>query len=69
MEYEHPILDAAATRAQRELRRLSGRRDTYYAGAHLRYGFHEDGVLSALKVAEALGCRLGGSVPADREAA
>jgi uncharacterized protein len=60
MEYDHPVLDAAARRAQLELRRLSGRRRTFYAGAHLRHGFHEDGLMSALKVAEAFGCVLGG---------
>jgi predicted NAD/FAD-binding protein len=59
MDYAHPILDAAAVAAQRELRRLSGERHTFFAGAHLRHGFHEDGLLSAVKVAEALGCRLG----------
>jgi predicted NAD/FAD-binding protein len=69
MEYAHPILDAAATRAQGELRRLSGQRNTFYAGAHLRYGFHEDGLLSALEVAEALGCRLGGDAGSGQEAA
>lgn len=61
MEYDHPVLDATATRAQVELRRLSGERRTFYAGAHLRNGFHEDGLMSALKVAEAFGCRLGGA--------
>jgi predicted NAD/FAD-binding protein len=60
MDYSHPVLDAAAARAQKELRRLSGQRHTYYAGAHLRYGFHEDGLRSALAVAEALGGGLGG---------
>ncbi|MCG6925930.1 MAG: FAD-dependent oxidoreductase [Acidobacteria bacterium] len=56
MSYTHPILDAAAAAAQPGLRRLSGQRSTYYAGAHLRYGFHEDGLRSGMKVAEALGC-------------
>jgi predicted NAD/FAD-binding protein len=46
-------------RAQGELRQLSGRNRTFYAGAHLRYGFHEDGLLSAIHVAAALGCRFG----------
>jgi predicted NAD/FAD-binding protein len=69
MAYSHPILDAAATRAQKELRRLSGQRNTYYAGAHLRYGFHEDGLRSALAVAEALGCRLGAATASREEAA
>lgn len=56
MDYTHPILDAAATAAQKDLRSLSGERHTLFAGAHLRYGFHEDGLISGLKAAEALGC-------------
>ena len=59
MDYKHPVLDAAAVRAQVELRPLSGRDHTFYAGAHLRYGFHEDGLMSAIHVAAALGCPFG----------
>lgn len=62
MEYTHPILDATAAAAQPGLRRLSGQRNTFFAGAHLRYGFHEDGLISGIKVAEALGCHF--DVPA-----
>ena len=56
MDYTHPILDASAVAAQPGLRRLSGARHTFFAGAHMRYGFHEDGLMSGMKVAEALGC-------------
>jgi predicted NAD/FAD-binding protein len=56
MDYTHPVLDAAAAAAQPALRRLSGQRHTFFAGAHMRYGFHEDGLMSGMKVAEALGC-------------
>jgi predicted NAD/FAD-binding protein len=56
MDYSHPVLDAAAVAAQPGLRRLSGRRRTHFAGAHLRNGFHEDGLASAIDVAAALGC-------------
>jgi predicted NAD/FAD-binding protein len=42
----HPRFDRAAIAAQRELPRLQGARRTYFAGAHLGYGFHEDGVRS-----------------------
>jgi predicted NAD/FAD-binding protein len=56
MDYTHPVLDATAVAAQPGLRRLSGQRNTFYAGAHLRYGFHEDGLMSAIDVAAALGC-------------
>jgi len=55
MEYTHPILDGPALRAQPEIARRNGERGTFFAGAHLRYGFHEDGLLSAIAVAERLG--------------
>ena len=55
MTYSHPILDARAVAAQGELDQLSGESHTYFCGAHLRHGFHEDGVVSALRVAEKLG--------------
>lgn len=58
MDYTHPILDRAAIAAQPRVQALNGRRRTYYCGAHLRYGFHEDGVVSALAVAEHFGVRL-----------
>ena len=49
-EYAHPVYDAAAFRAQREHARVSGRDHTHYCGAYWGYGFHEDGVRSALAV-------------------
>ena len=55
MDYTHPILDRAAFAAQPGVRALNGTRHTYYCGAHLRYGFHEDGLVSAIDVARALG--------------
>lgn len=58
MEYAHPILDGPALLAQAEVARRNGERQTFFAGAHLRYGFHEDGLLSAIAVAERLGVRV-----------
>lgn len=55
VEYTHPILDGPALDAQPEIARRNGERHTFFAGAHLRYGFHEDGLMSALAVAERLG--------------
>jgi len=55
MTYTHPILDGPAIEGQLLVSRLNGQRGTWYAGAHLRYGFHEDGVVSALAVARGLG--------------
>ena len=50
-EYEHPLLDLRAVNAQRSLPDLQGRRRTWFAGAWTGYGFHEDGLKSALRVA------------------
>jgi predicted NAD/FAD-binding protein len=53
--FEHPIFDAAAVRAQRQLWSLQGSRRTYYCGAYFGAGFHEDGLQAGLAVAEAIG--------------
>jgi len=53
--YEHPLFDAAAIAAQRQLWSLQGHRNTWFAGAYFGAGFHEDGLQSGLAVAEALG--------------
>lgn len=58
MRYEHPVLDAAAVAGQSAVARLNGVRHTFYCGAHLRHGFHEDGVMSALAVTKAFGLGL-----------
>jgi predicted NAD/FAD-binding protein len=42
--FDHPQLDTAALVAQAELPALGGAHRTYYAGAHVGYGFHEDGM-------------------------
>ena len=55
MDYTHPILDGPAIAAQPQVAALNGVRHTFYCGAHLRYGFHEDGLVSAVAVARALG--------------
>ena len=52
---EHPQYDAAAFAAQRRLEDIQGKRHTWFCGAWTGYGFHEDGLRSALSVAEALG--------------
>uniref|UniRef100_A0A7S1NRL6 DUF7884 domain-containing protein n=1 Tax=Eutreptiella gymnastica TaxID=73025 RepID=A0A7S1NRL6_9EUGL len=55
---EHPVLDTAAVAAQAKLPALQGKFRTWYAGAWTRYGFHEDGALSAVAVAQAMGAPL-----------
>lgn len=58
-DYDHPIFDAAAIAAQRRLTDaaagVQGAGGLWLAGAWGRYGFHEDGLLSALRVANGLG--------------
>jgi predicted NAD/FAD-binding protein len=42
-EYAHPVFDLAAIRAQAQVSALQGQQNTWYAGAWMGYGFHEDG--------------------------
>ncbi|HET9804954.1 MAG TPA: FAD-dependent oxidoreductase [Candidatus Acidoferrum sp.] len=53
--YHHPIFTLDSIRAQQGWKRISGVNRTHYCGAYWFYGFHEDGVNSALRVANALG--------------
>ena len=53
--YAHPIFNNDALKAQKHLWRIQGHHRTWYCGAYLGYGFHEDGLQSGLAVAEALG--------------
>lgn len=55
--YHHPQFDRRAIDAQAELPSIQGQGGVYYAGAWTRYGFHEDGLLSAVKVAELMGVK------------
>lgn len=55
--YRHPVFDAAAIRAQHRRAEISGRRGVSFCGAYWGYGFHEDGVQSALAVCRELGAR------------
>lgn len=57
-EYSHPLLDGGAVSAQRALAHLQGVRRTWYAGAWLGAGFHEDGLASAHTVAEGFANRV-----------
>jgi uncharacterized protein len=51
--YEHPQFDASSMMSQRQLATIQGDNNTYFAGAWTGYGFHEDGLKSALRVASA----------------
>lgn len=52
--FRHPVFDRAALQGQREIAAMQGRNATWFAGAWLRHGFHEDGFASAVRVARQL---------------
>lgn len=52
--YRHPLFNKETTIAQRQIIDIQGINGLYYTGAWQRYGFHEDGILSAIKVIELL---------------
>lgn len=53
-DYTHPVFDDAAVQAQARLQRLQGRKRTWFAGAWMGYGFHEDGLKAGLGAARQL---------------
>lgn len=55
IEYHHPVFLEGSDEAKRRLGPLQGRARTWYCGAWTRYGFHEDGLLSAVNVARQMG--------------
>jgi uncharacterized protein len=56
--YAHPVFTGDGARAQARWHEISGVNRTHFAGAYWRWGFHEDGVASAARVAEHFGARL-----------
>ncbi len=54
-EFHHPVFDRAALVAQEQLKLMQGRNRTWFCGAYLGHGFHEDGMVSAINIAEQLG--------------
>jgi predicted NAD/FAD-binding protein len=53
--FTHPVFDVETRAAQEAIWVLQGHRRTYYCGAYLGAGFHEDGLQAGLAVAEAIG--------------
>jgi predicted NAD/FAD-binding protein len=64
VDYDHPVFDAAAIRAQSRLSAIQGQRRVWFCGAWTAYGFHEDGLRSAVRVAERLDAPPPWKVPA-----
>jgi len=57
-DYAHPVFDLAAIEAQKRVPQLQGQQHTWFAGAWMGYGFHEDGLKAGLGVARQLLSRL-----------
>ena len=55
MRYRHPVFTQTSVQAQNRRAAINGLRRTWFAGAYWRYGFHEDGLRSAVSVANGLG--------------
>jgi uncharacterized protein len=58
ISYAHPVYTSRGVKAQARVAEISGRERTHFCGAYWGWGFHEDGVVSALRVAERFGARL-----------
>ncbi len=58
ISYSHPVFTPAGVAAQAQHASISGVNRTHFCGAYWGWGFHEDGVVSALRVGERLGARL-----------
>jgi predicted NAD/FAD-binding protein len=54
-DYAHPVLDQGAIDAQGRLKSIQGRNRAWFCGAWCGYGFHEDGLKSALRVVRDFG--------------
>jgi predicted NAD/FAD-binding protein len=54
MRYRHPVYTQGSVAAQSRRAEIQGRRRTWFAGAYWGWGFHEDGIRSAVDVCTAL---------------
>ena len=50
LSYDHISYSFRTLEGQKKINKIQGLNNTYYTGAHLGYGFHEDGLTSALKI-------------------
>ncbi len=56
--FEHPVYNMEMLDAQERFNTIQGKDRIWYAGAYQRYGFHEDGILSAVNIVKQMGCSI-----------
>ena len=56
--YTHPKYTRSSISTQDKIKQINGSNHLYFCGSYCRYGFHEDGVISAVNVAKKLDCEL-----------
>ena len=54
IKYSHPLFTVENYTAQKELQKLNGDSKIFFAGSYFGYGFHEDGLKSALEIVKKL---------------
>ncbi len=62
-DYAHPVFDLSALRAQSQMADLQGQRNTWFAGAWMGYGFHEDGLKAGLAAAASVRAQITRAAP------
>lgn len=50
VDYSHPVYTSRSVESQQDIRSMNGTQNTWFCGAYMRYGFHEDAVVSANEV-------------------
>ena len=63
--FMHPVYDMAAWDAQKKMPLVNGTANTWFCGAWMKNGFHEDGLSSGLEVADSLRLRVRQQVAAE----
>lgn len=53
--FDHPVFDAQSIQAQDKIKEIQGKNHVWFCGAYQRYGFHEDGLNSAVTMAQRMG--------------
>lgn len=53
--FSHPVFDVSAVTAQAKIDDIQGINGIWFCGAYQRYGFHEDGLLSAVNLCKKIG--------------